>query len=1101
MLRKINELRTQKGSLMIEALAMLGLISMVTPVIYKKAAERTTEMQDINAASQVRIMVKALDDYLRDNYATITAGGKVSSSSATADKEIEYTGFGGEEDETKSQTVNIEHFRDYLPLGFKADGKIFKDFDVAIKQTFETNSKRKALTAILVAKTSSDGSVDDTFTKIRSARIASMIGTNGGYIDGDKATGVQGVWEISKDQLPGTADSGTIVATSVEAVADGTSGGSDVLHRVHVDGHPEYNVMATTLDMGNFDIVGLKDLISHGDTINMKKQGATHGLTLDVDGKGLYRTALYAGANAIEAAPFKADSAFMQHTKALFVGTERDTDAASANPAQFYVDGNDGSMKALKGKFQVANFGSVPFMQLTGDNNVTVVNANENLVSFMDQKFRVDPNANTAIDGTLAANKSAGGNSQNNWKPYNLNVENTETTLESAFRSGKKSSYSGPANWNDYNFNLYGGTASLESGIDIAKLAVPVGSYNYGVNIDNTTGNTDLTGVLQAGYNAAEAYPGFNTKADKDYLYAGSTNTAYQTDYAWKPYNMQVGHNTASFESGLNVGRKTTTATPAGYTPKDYNLNVTSNAMTTEGTLSALKVMDGSPYYFMNTYRDVSAEGSMFGVGMDESRYNSGYVDAYNMVVYSNRIHMGKGWDKAAGEGAFVQVVNNNTSPDIRMGVKNRYRNDFVIGASEGNDGYQVMVNTPNFLVTDAGDNLFQVDTERRVATEDRTGVYIRKGVMEVYNNDNRVPILKLATLEDRSNYDGKYPSDRIEQNKYIDPNGLYRDYQINPAYTSVMHDIKLSTRGGARLSDILPDFINKGIYVMDNTYKVVSGDGDWTTASVSDNFVLAGLGTCTNTHCDTSPWMGFIPTPNCPPGYMKVATIAPIRFNMAQTGVPMEVDSTDIEGINAVTAEYRALGARHDPRGDNVTINNKRTGNTAVLLPMDNNNNLELSKEGITWTDKDNNITSKAGHVATILNAPYTFQVSTWLNTTIKAYKPDAKFKGWHGIMGFIYPAKDYKAYAKAIKPNLAEPNDNEIYWNLFPVYKEELSAIATVYCYFNRTDESHSNMFVDQYLAHKAGSIANIRNMEKKGSTYDKELNDPDLRYNNYW
>lgn len=32
------------------------------------------------------------------------------------------------------------------------------------------------------------------------------------------------------------------------------------------------------------------------------------------------------------------------------------------------------------------------------------------------------------------------------------------------------------------------------------------------------------------------------------------------------------------------------------------------------------------------------------------------------------------------------------------------------------------------------------------------------------------------------------------------------------------MHDIKLTTRGGARLSDVLPDFINKGIYVVNNT-------------------------------------------------------------------------------------------------------------------------------------------------------------------------------------------------------------------------------------------------------------------------------------------
>ena len=42
--------------------------------------------------------------------------------------------------------------------------------------------------------------VDPSFTRLRSSRIASMIGTNGGYVDGDKATGVQGVWEIPKTE-------------------------------------------------------------------------------------------------------------------------------------------------------------------------------------------------------------------------------------------------------------------------------------------------------------------------------------------------------------------------------------------------------------------------------------------------------------------------------------------------------------------------------------------------------------------------------------------------------------------------------------------------------------------------------------------------------------------------------------------------------------------------------------------------------------------------------------------------------------------------------------------------------------------------------------
>ena len=52
MFNRINE----AGTMLVEAMAMLGLIAMVTPILYKKAAERTTELQDINASNQLRIL-------------------------------------------------------------------------------------------------------------------------------------------------------------------------------------------------------------------------------------------------------------------------------------------------------------------------------------------------------------------------------------------------------------------------------------------------------------------------------------------------------------------------------------------------------------------------------------------------------------------------------------------------------------------------------------------------------------------------------------------------------------------------------------------------------------------------------------------------------------------------------------------------------------------------------------------------------------------------------------------------------------------------------------------------------------------------------------
>ena len=187
----------------------------------------------------------------------------------------------------------------------------------------------------------------------------------------------------------------------------------------------------------------------------------------------------------------------------------------------------------------------------------------------------------------------------------------------------------------------------------------------------------------------------------------------------------------------------------------------------------------------------------------------------------------------------------------------------------------------------------------------------------------------------------------------------------------------------------------------------------------------------------------------------------------------------------------------------------------TSAQATVTDNNTREIEK--VTFTKQGDNLVSPTPppYWADVYNAPYTFQVSTWLNTTIKAYYTDAdkkNFKGRHGIMGFIYPAKDYEDYARAIgiKDTF---NDNTILWNLFPVFKEELSAIATVYCYFDRTDNRFDENNVDKYLAHKVKDISSIRNMQKEGDVYDgtkqdptgdayrAHLNDPALGYSNVW
>ena len=119
MKKRINT--SQLGSMMIEALAMLALIAMVTPILYRKTAERTTELQDINTAGELRSIIKAVDDYVAANYDAISQRGSVTNSCGTQS----YANFGTAGHSTIN--VPIGHFCEFLPYGIlNADGSAKK---------------------------------------------------------------------------------------------------------------------------------------------------------------------------------------------------------------------------------------------------------------------------------------------------------------------------------------------------------------------------------------------------------------------------------------------------------------------------------------------------------------------------------------------------------------------------------------------------------------------------------------------------------------------------------------------------------------------------------------------------------------------------------------------------------------------------------------------------------------------------------------------------------------------------------------------------------------------------------------------------------------
>lgn len=345
-----------------------------------------------------------------------------------------------------------------------------------------------------------------------------------------------------------------------------------------------------------------------------------------------------------------------------------------------------------------------------------------------------------------------------------------------------------------------------------------------------------------------------------------------------------------------------------------------------------------------------------------------------------------------------------------------------------------------------------------------------------------------------------------------------YDRYMVNPAYTSVMHDIKLVTRGGARLSDILPDFITKGIYVVTNSCREDSITFPPASKSDIDGCKNANGGYSLGTNeAWGSPVLGFVPAPQCPPGYGRVITLTPASFQMAQGGT---------------------LGMSNGNRGQYYVVPAGLGASADGYLNKDSNGNITETRFKKASVDKDNSeqaayisipqstgrpITATSGkltvngmsniatkdYVLTSNNAdakgPMYIQQSTWLKSyALKMVNSDNYVQGWAAIMGFVYPHSIYSGFATAVGSNPLKLSDADdaAYWNLFPVLRSSMEGYATVYCYFDRTNlmAKDFNYVAGKYMNTNDNYSSPAEGYGKTGSNLNR-LNDPTLQYNEVW
>lgn len=1268
----------QQGGLMIEALAMLGLIAVVTPTMYKKSAERTLEVEDINTATTVRTYMNAAEAYIANNYGDLMTNVFSDPDPDNPNKRIPKAN-------GTVYTVNNADLEDYLPYKFSTDRSLY-DYNTPQIRIVNNGTNLTAF-ALFPAKQDAAGGIGQE----RTSRIASLIGANGGYMpNATTARGVGGLWNLDADAMnsifSGVAhNTYSLVAASSNVISDVNGGEMDndkYLQRT-LEGNPNdpesykdqlwRNTMHTDLYMGENmtgetqsiaeslrsrnSIRDVKSLIIGAEKASMKtttttdEEGNEVSTTEESKNNGLYITgtdgndyadAYIGGALRATAEQFVVTSNGKFNRTADESAIPQMVFGKNGSEYNFEIDENGdihdfGHQGELFNKFKAENDNIVDI----ADNVIEISNPNGILnMHIMDNNtFHVYQNIDSegaATDMQIdmvtngykgdynAEGKDSLGNNigpkYNNEPKFpvrvgsNMKVEgvmaagqvDTQVLRTASLASGSEN-IDDQYKWIDVDKNgirmrdpegrtmkdtdsnvltNVGNKTSMV--VDKEKIALRVGSSSS-TSIASSTGfdghptqfvmrSTDGTNTIskmsgqahEIGFNATDmdGAPGYvQTRNSKVQIMVGSEGvTTGEGEEATTTYTGEIKF------SGLSS---------SGSDNKNANYRVRQSGGHMDLERANLRVIDE------NNNQVFSVRGNKL---KENNKYDNSYTNGkegtsidYHIAAHGNTLFTSNSGEKvgteARGEIKYLSVGKYNSDAGVSIMANGKksseaVKNVLVIDQTE---------DISSTALPDASITLKQYTSEGTSSTTisqspnkgEPGTVYIRKGMIDIISEGNKTASNAYLAHEGS----GVVRAARFVANN-VDSNGaaysvptkltatefnLYNDsshrtrydtYMVNPAYTSVMNDIKLVSRGGARLSDVLPDFINKGIYVANNTntnFPTFSGWSSITYSTAADK-------------AEVTPYLGGVPAPQCPPGYGRVITVAPVGFKMAQAGgiehngskfkvredqmgpadafkskssyeaavKKFEYDEDGkreadnyVPAYNKLRSGLEGQGTLHmDATLPDMTWSENSTGASGTITGVHVNTDFSVTSMSNNFPIKmcDQTQSTTDGADCTLLDTyvlssnnkgsfkPVLFQQSTYLKTLVVPLCSDSSSEygqtckgegnytqGWAVLMGFIYPKSQYQGVIDSIgaKALASDSGTSETwYWNLFPVLKGSLEAYATVYCFYDRTNIFGGYNSADGY------NYMNAATSFKPNDTSRREkLNDPTLKYNELW
>lgn len=188
---KFNQRKQEKGSILMEVIAVVAVLGVMGPLLFKQVSDRNTEIENINIASEVRTIKEAFSAYIMSYKADIIA-------SCTTDGVCE--------------NVNTADVQRFLPAGFSST---LDDYNLKLLRTTMTDGSIQ-LQGFIIPELDNMGL--EGMTVRQAGRIANLIGADGGIKrrSSNEINGTGGSWSLEAADigLATDANSSTFLATT-----------------------------------------------------------------------------------------------------------------------------------------------------------------------------------------------------------------------------------------------------------------------------------------------------------------------------------------------------------------------------------------------------------------------------------------------------------------------------------------------------------------------------------------------------------------------------------------------------------------------------------------------------------------------------------------------------------------------------------------------------------------------------------------------------------------------------------------------------------------------------------------------------------------------